>query len=200
VILRAWKAVSLPILEAEVHLELTKELLNRKVLAHTVKLISLLYSNPMRKALKYAFNIYRYISLLSAVYKVAEKRLKLRGVGPPIASPLWIQPPWISHSHRVEIKEKSLAIREALRIAGANILGLYLDVSVAKRLASIAVVQRSGVALQIVRQDSIGWASTCRVLSAEIAVILAALEYAQENIRPPSDLAISKCFIFSDSQ
>jgi ribonuclease HI len=200
VILRAWKAVSLPILEAEAHLESTKERLDRKVLAHTVKLISLPYSNPVRKALKHAFNIYRYISPLSAVYKAAEKRLKPRGVGPPMASPPWIQPPWISHSHRVEIKEKSLAMREASRIAGANILGLYSDASVAKRLASIAVVQRSGVALQIVRQDSIGWASTCGVLSAEIAAILAALEYAQENIRPPSDLATSKLFIFSDSQ
>jgi hypothetical protein len=90
-------------------------------------------------------------------------------------------------------------IREASRIIGANILGLYSDTSVAKRLASIAVVQRSGVALQIVRQDSIGWASIYRVLSAEIAAILAALEYAQENIKPPSDLAISKLFILSDS-
>jgi ribonuclease HI len=192
--------VSLPILEAEAYLESTKERLDRKVMAYTVKLISLLYSNPVRKALKHALNIYRYISPLSAVYQAAEKRLKPRGVGPPIVSPPWIQPPWTSYSHRVEIKEKSLAIREASRIAGANILGLYSDTSVAKRLASITVVQRSGVALQIVRQDSIEWASTCRVLSAEIAAILAALEYAQENIKPPSDLAILKLFIFSDSQ
>jgi hypothetical protein len=38
---------------------------------------------------------------------------------------------------------------------------------------------------QVVRQESIGWASTCGVLSAEIAAISAALEYAQENLKPP---------------
>jgi hypothetical protein len=200
VILRAWKAVSLPILDAEAYLESTKERLDRRVLAHTVKLISLLYSNPVRKALKYASNVYRHISPLSAVYQAAEKRLNLRGLGPPMANPPWIQHPWRSHSGRIEIKEKSLAMSEAAMIAGANILGLYTDTSVAERLASIAVVQRSGVALQIVRQDSIGWASTCGVLSAEIAAILAALEFAQENFRPPSDLATSRLFIFSDSQ
>lgn len=89
---------------------------------------------------------------------------------------------------------------EASKIAGVNILGLYTDASVAKRLASIAVVQRSGVALQTIQKDSIGWASTCGVLSAKIAAILATLEYAQENVRPPSDLATLSLFIFSDSQ
>jgi ribonuclease HI len=58
------------------------------------------------------------------------------------------------------------------------------------------VVQRIGVATQVVRQESIGWASTCRVLSAEIVVILAALEYAQENLKPPE----SELVVFSDSQ
>jgi hypothetical protein len=33
--------------------------------------------------------------------------------------------------------------------------------SVAKRLASIAVVQRISIATRVVRQDLIGWASTC---------------------------------------
>lgn len=87
VILRVWKAVSLPILKAEVYLEPVKERLNRKVLVYAVKLISLPYSNPVRKALKYASNIYRHISPLSAVYQVAEKRLNPRGLGPPIANP-----------------------------------------------------------------------------------------------------------------
>jgi ribonuclease HI len=67
---------------------------------------------------------------------------------------------------------------------------------VVKRLASITVVQRIGVATQVVRQESIGWASTCRVLSADIAAILAALEYAQENLKPPK----SELVVFSDSQ
>ena len=40
-ILQVWKAVSLPILEVEAFLKLTKERLDKKVIAHTAKLISL---------------------------------------------------------------------------------------------------------------------------------------------------------------
>jgi hypothetical protein len=177
-ILRAWKVVSLPILEAEAYLESTKKRLDQKVIAYTVKLISLLRSNPARRALPYALNIYRYISLLSTVYAVAKERLKPRGSRPPLVNPPWIQLPWTDHRNRVEIKERSQAIREIATTVGANILGLYTDTSVAKRLASIAVVQRIGVTTQVVRQESIGWASTCGVLSVEIAVISAALKYA----------------------
>jgi ribonuclease HI len=58
------------------------------------------------------------------------------------------------------------------------------------------VVQRIGIATQVVQQESIGWASTCGVLSAEIAAISAALKYIQENLEPP----ISELVVFSDSQ
>jgi hypothetical protein len=87
-ILRAWKAVSLPILKAEAYLESTKKRLGRKVITQTVKLISLLRSNPVRRVLPYALNIYRYISLLSTVYIVAKERLKLRGSRLPLENPL----------------------------------------------------------------------------------------------------------------
>jgi hypothetical protein len=194
-ILRVWKAVSLPILEAEAFLEATKNRLDRKVIIHTVKLISLPRSNPVRRALPYALNIYRYISPLSAVCALAKERLKLKGSRSPIGNPPWIHPPWIDYSNRVEIKEKSQAIRETATTSGANILGLYTDASVAKRLASIAVVQRIGIATQVVRQDSIGWASTCGVLSVEIVVISAALKYIQENPKP----LMSELVVFSDS-
>jgi hypothetical protein len=83
-ILRAWKAVSLHILEAEAYLEPTRERLERKVIAHTVKLISLPTSNPARKALPHALNVDRYISPLSAVCMAAKARLKPRGSGPPM--------------------------------------------------------------------------------------------------------------------
>jgi hypothetical protein len=56
-ILQAWKAVSLPILEAEAFLEPTKERLDKKVIAHTAKLISLPQSNPVRKALPHALDV-----------------------------------------------------------------------------------------------------------------------------------------------
>ena len=91
-------------------------------------------------------------------------------------------------------------IKYAATIAGANTLGLYADASVTKRLASIAVVRRTGIATQVVRQDSIGWASSCGILSAEIAAIVAALEYAHEHIKPLPQLETLELVIFSDSQ
>lgn len=48
---------------------------------------------------------------------------------------------------------------------------------------------------QVVRQDSIGWASTCGVLGAEIAAIAAALKYAQDDLKQVQQLVV-----FSDSQ
>jgi hypothetical protein len=195
-ILRAWKAVSLPILEAEAYLESTKKRLDQKVIAHTVKLISLPRSNPARRALPHALNTYRYVSPLSAVCVLAKERLKPKGSWSPIGNPPWIHPPWIDYSNRVGIKERSQTIRETATTAGANILGLYTDASVTKRPASIAVVQRIGIATQVVQQESIGWASTCGVLSAEIAAIPAALKYIQENPKP----LMSELFVFSDSQ
>jgi ribonuclease HI len=126
--------------------------------------------------------------------------LKPKGSRPPIGNPPWVQPPWTDHSYRVKIKERDQAIRDAATIAGANILGLYADASVTKRLASIAVVQRTGIATQVVRQDSIGWASTCGVLSAEIAAMSAALEYAQEYLKPLPQQETLDLVVFSDSQ
>jgi hypothetical protein len=105
----------------------------------------------------------------------------------------------IGYSNRGEIRERSRAIREAAATVGANILGLYMDASVAERLASIAVVRRTGVATQVVRQDSIEWAPTCGVLSAEIAAMLAALDYDQEHIQPLSQLATLDLVVFSNS-
>jgi hypothetical protein len=194
-ILRVWKAVSLPILEAEAFLESTENRLDRKVITHTVKLISLPRSNLARRALPHALNIYRYISPLSTVCALAKERLKPKGSRSPIGNPPWIHPPWIDYSNRVEIKERSQAIRETATTLGANILGLYTDTSVVKRLASIIVVQRIGIATQVVQQESIGWVSTCGVLSAEIVAISAALKYIQENPKP----LISELVVFSDS-
>jgi ribonuclease HI len=81
------------------------------------------------------------------------------------------------------------------KIVGARVLGLYVDASVGKRLASIAVVKRLGIFKRVVRKDSIGWASTCGVLSAELAAIAAALTYAQDHLKPQQQLVV-----FSDSQ
>jgi len=144
-ITRAWKKVALPILEAEACLESTKECLERKVSAHVTKLISLPKSNPARKALLRGFNVITQVSPLGATVAVSKERLKPNGSRLPVGNPPWIHAPWIDHSHRVVIKEKDQAIRDTATIAGADIVGLYTDASVAKRLAAIAVVQRTGI-------------------------------------------------------
>jgi hypothetical protein len=120
---------------------------------------------------------------------VAKERLKPRGSRPPIGNPPWVQLLWTDHSYQVKIKERNQAIKDAATIAGAKILGLYADASVTKRLASIAVIRRTGIATQVVRQDSIGWASTWGILSAEIAAMRAALKYAQEHLKALPQLA-----------
>jgi hypothetical protein len=92
-ILRALKAVSLPILQAEAHLKPTKERLQMKVVAHTVRLISLPISDPAKESLPHALNICWYTSPPSAVCIVAKERLQPKGFRPPIKNPVWIQLP-----------------------------------------------------------------------------------------------------------
>lgn len=194
-ILRAWKRVALPVLEAEAYLETTVRRLQRKVAAHTVKLISLPCSNPARKAIPDTLNVSRFLSPLSVTIAVHRSRLRPKGLGVPAGDPAWIHAPCIDHSHRAAIWERERAIQVTENIARARVLGLYVDASVGKRLASIAVVKRLGTFKRVVRKDSIGWESTCGVLSAELAAIAAALAYAQDHLKPQQQLVV-----FSDSQ
>jgi hypothetical protein len=71
----------------------------------------------------------------------------------------------------VVIKEKDQAIRDTATIAGGGTIGLYTDASVAKRLASIAVVQETGIVTQVIRRDSIGWVSTYGLLKPTAPVL-----------------------------
>jgi len=66
-ILRAWKQVSLPVLEAEAHLESTHDRLNRKVVSHAVKLFTLPNKHPAKKAALITKNTTRFLSPLVAV-------------------------------------------------------------------------------------------------------------------------------------
>jgi hypothetical protein len=53
-----------------------------------------------------------------------------------MGNPPWTQTPWTDHSHRVVIEGKDQAIRDTATIAGADIVGLYTDASVAARTLS----------------------------------------------------------------
>lgn len=67
--------------------------------------------------------------------------------------------------------------------------------SVGKRLASIAVVKRLGTLKMAVRKDSIGWASTCGVLSAELAAIAATLTCAHDHPNDRSNQPINLYYL-----
>jgi hypothetical protein len=55
---------------------------------------------------------------------------------------------------------------------------MYPDASVTTRLTAVEVARRNKEGAVVVLQESIGWASTCGVLTTEIAAIAAALDYA----------------------
>jgi len=145
--------VALPVLEAEACLKSMRKRLEKRVLAHAVELILLLHNNLARKAILAALNVNRHISLLNTTIAACKKRLGPSASRPPLGNPAWIQAPRIDHSYRVTIREKDEAIQDISRVAGANVFSLYTDASVTKRLASIAVVQRTGTRTQVVQQD-----------------------------------------------
>jgi ribonuclease HI len=101
--------------------------------------------------------------------------------------------------------ERAQAIIDAKRIAQAGTASLYPDASVITPCAAIAVTRRRGDSATVVVQDSIGWSSTCSILTAEIAAITAALDYVQESFDPdwwefPPSVTRLQVVILSDSQ
>jgi hypothetical protein len=177
-ILRAWKAVALPILKAEANLEATRVRLTRKVVAHATKLLALPIDNPARKALVYTKGVQRHLSPLDTTIAAVTGRLKNTTTRPLLGNPPWIHAPWEGLSRRVGIVERDQAIEDANRIARVGVASLYPDASVTTRLAAIAVARRYKEGAVVVFQESIGWASTYGVLTTEIAAIAAALDYA----------------------
>jgi hypothetical protein len=143
-----------------------------------VKLLALLLSNPARRALVHTMGVQRYSSPLNTTIVGVARRLKNITTKPLIGNPLWVYAPWVGLSRRVVITEKDQAIKDANLIAQARITSLYPDASVATRLTAIAVAKRYRQAATVVLQESIGFALTCGILTAEIAAIAAALDYA----------------------
>jgi hypothetical protein len=84
----------------------------------------------------------------------------------------------------VVIAEREQAIRDANAIARAGRASLYPDASATAQMTAIAVARRHENNATVVLQESIGWTTTCDILTAEIAAISAALEYIQESFEP----------------
>jgi hypothetical protein len=92
-ILRAWKSVALPILEAEAYLEPTAERILWKVTKHAVKVLTLPTDNPTRQAIPRTMNVARQASLLSATIAACKERVKPSDSVLPLGNSAWTQPP-----------------------------------------------------------------------------------------------------------
>lgn len=91
-ILRAWKQVSLPVLEAEAHLQSTHDRLNRKVVSHAVKLFTLPDKRPAKKAALITKETMRFLSPLIAVLEEYDGRIRCRGKTALARNPAWTNP------------------------------------------------------------------------------------------------------------
>jgi hypothetical protein len=91
-ILRAWKSVALPILEAEACLEPTVERIRRKVTKHAVKVLTLPTDNPTRQAIPRTMNVARQASPLSATIAACKERVKPSDSVLLLGNPAWTQP------------------------------------------------------------------------------------------------------------
>jgi signal recognition particle GTPase len=77
----------------------------------------------------------------------------------------------------VVIAEREQAIKDANAIAREGRASLYPDALATAQIVAIAVARRRENNATVVLQESIGRTTTCDILTAEIAVISAALEY-----------------------
>jgi hypothetical protein len=133
--------------------------------------------NPIRKAIVYAQGVRRYASPLDTTLAAVTGRLRKIASRPLSENPPWVHATWAGLGPRVVIAEREQAIKDANEIARAGRASLYSDASATAQKAAIAVARRRENNATVVLQESIGWTTTCDILTAEIAVISAALEY-----------------------
>jgi hypothetical protein len=81
-ILRAWKSVSLPVLEAEAYLEATRTRLDIKVANHAAKIFTLEPTHPIRKAMKTRKGQQRLKSPLQCTIREHDTRIRPHGQTP----------------------------------------------------------------------------------------------------------------------
>jgi ribonuclease HI len=179
-ILRAWKNVSLPVLEAEAHLEDTETRLEKKVTKHTLKAFTLPTTHPVWKACTHKAK-FRVVSPMAAVINEHKERVRPTGNTPLQPIMAWTKPPWVSFSNRVEIQERDKALETARLLTLMDIPVMYTDAARGPRLAGCAVILSRGKGLTTIYKESIGWASTTSVLGTELTAIAEGLEYAKRT-------------------
>ncbi|KAI5195396.1 hypothetical protein E4T39_08219 [Aureobasidium subglaciale] len=179
IILRAFNGVALRILEAEASLEPVRERLTRKVAAHLASLTSLQESNLLRQCMQdIQKRAITQESPLQETLWAYRRQCSPRGSPTPIPLRTWIIPPWKDRAEQCLAVEQS-RVREFLdQEQGYGTAILYTDASARNGVSGCAVVMGSGRGpIKTIYQATIGWASTCPVLSAELQAIKQTIDY-----------------------
>lgn len=186
-ILRAFRMVSLEVLEAEAYLKTARCRLTRKTANHAGKLLAAQEDNPARQAMLIRTRSTRFRSPLQHTLIAHEKRLQPRGSDPITLDPAWIHAPWEDWSPLVTIQDKATATQACKKVADNRTPAVYTDASCKNGLSGIGVVQYTGPTPTQLQCASVGRQNTCSVLATELAAIRQALRLGQGN------------YIFSDS-
>jgi ribonuclease HI len=186
-ILRAFRQVSLEVLEAEACLESARGRLTYRTAKHAGKLLAADKANPAREALLICNRRAKYCSPMQHTLKVHQKQLQPGRSIPITTEPAWIQAPWEDWSHLITIREEEGAIKEHNKIATSRRAITYTDASCRKGLAGIGIVLQTNRISRVMHSSSVGRQSTCSVLATELVAIREALQLGMS------------CYIFSDS-
>ena len=177
-ILRAFRQVSLEVLEAEAFLETAKDRLTLRTARHAGKLLAASQDNPAREAI--AINTWsnsnRYCSPMQHTLLTFQKRLQPKGAIPITPEPAWIQAPWEDWTPLVDIQQESDAIQQCRQMARRGVYATYMDASCRNRLAGIGVVQQFSRTYTLLQGASVGRQSTCSVVATELTAIRQALK------------------------
>ena len=175
-ILRAFRQVSLEVLEAEAYLESARDRLTHRTAKHAAKILGAGQGNPARDALLISTWSTKYCSPLQHTLRRYHKRLLPRGPVSITPEPAWIQAPWVDWSHLITIREEAEAIKEHNKLVASGCFTTYTDASCRNGLAGIGVVLQSNRISRVTKTSSVGRQSTCSVLATELVAIREALQ------------------------
>lgn len=176
-ILRAFKMVSLKVLEAEASLEPTETRLHRIVSRQAAKLAAIPPDNPLAVCVRGLHKTRsKFVSPLRTTFHLVHGSVQYCHPTPP-----WIVPPWIdtTNNEKVGIAEEAIALQTD-QIARRRGVVLYSDASVRNRLVGYAVVAVRQDTIKVLYAGTTGKQQGCTVRSAELAGIREALRIATE--------------------
>jgi hypothetical protein len=179
IILRTFKGFTLRILEAEASLEPVEEGLTRKVAVHLASLMALQDNNPLRQSIQdMQHGSTRSCSPMQETWQAYRQQYGPRGGPAPTPLQPWVTPPWKDRSEQCLDIEQSQVADFLAREQEQGTAILYTDASVSNGVSGCAAVITSGQGpIRTVYQDTVGWATTCPMLSAEIHAIKQAIDY-----------------------